>query len=68
MKEIENSDGQQNGAALDSVSEVIAKADAAFQAYIDAPKVPGEDQLAQAPMRRWCRSPQQLHLRSRFSI
>ncbi len=48
MKEIENSDGQQNGAALDSVSEVIAKADAAFQAYIDAPKLPGEDELAQA--------------------
>ncbi len=48
MKEIESGNGQQTGAALDGVNEVIVKADAAFQAYIDAPKLPGEDELAQA--------------------
>ncbi|MBU9846853.1 methyl-accepting chemotaxis protein [Rahnella ecdela] len=48
MKEIENSNGQQTSTALDGVNEVIAKADAAFQAYMNAPKLPGEDELAQA--------------------
>ncbi|MBU9808932.1 Tar ligand binding domain-containing protein [Rahnella sp. SL6] len=46
MKEIENGDGQQSNSALDGVTEVIGKADAAFQAYLDAPKLSGESRLA----------------------
>ncbi|MFD3246543.1 methyl-accepting chemotaxis protein [Rahnella aquatilis] len=46
MKEIENGDGQQSKPALDGVIEVVGKADAAFQAYLDAPKLPGESGLA----------------------
>ncbi|WP_129991027.1 methyl-accepting chemotaxis protein [Rahnella sp. CFA14(1/10)] len=47
MKEIENGDGQQSNSALDGVTEVIGKADAAFQAYLDAPKLSGESRLAE---------------------
>jgi len=46
MKEIENGDGQQSKSALDGVTEVIGKADAAFQTYLDVPKLPGESELA----------------------
>lgn len=42
MKEIEN-DGPQGSYSLDSVKSVAAKADAAFQAYLSAPRIPGEE-------------------------
>ncbi|WP_458038888.1 methyl-accepting chemotaxis protein [Pantoea ananatis] len=42
MKEIEN-DGTKGGYSLDSVKSVAAKADAAFQAYLSAPRIPGEE-------------------------
>jgi len=48
MKEIENGNGQQLKPALDSVMEATGKADAAFQAYLNAPKLPGEAPLAEA--------------------
>ncbi|MFS7198432.1 methyl-accepting chemotaxis protein [Rahnella inusitata] len=48
MKEIENGNDQQLKPALDGVTEATGKADAAFQAYLNAPKLPGEAPLADA--------------------
>ncbi|AWP32802.1 methyl-accepting chemotaxis protein [Pantoea eucalypti] len=47
MKEIEGSDAN-NPATLDSVRTVAGKADAAFQAYMNAPRLPGEEAEADA--------------------
>lgn len=47
MKEIEGSDAN-NPATLDSVRTVASKADAAFQAYMNAPRLPGEEAEADA--------------------
>ncbi|WP_405422935.1 methyl-accepting chemotaxis protein [Pantoea stewartii] len=46
MKETENG-GPQGAASLDSVKSVAAKADAAFQAYLNAPRIPGEEAEAE---------------------
>ncbi|MFV9669507.1 methyl-accepting chemotaxis protein [Pantoea sp. KXB25] len=47
MKETEGSDAS-NPATLDSVRTVAGKADAAFRAYMDAPRLPGEEAEAEA--------------------
>ncbi|MXP48836.1 hypothetical protein FD733_03180 [Pantoea sp. Eser] len=47
MKEIEGSEAN-NPAALESVRTVAGKADAAFYAYMNAPRLPGEDAEADA--------------------
>lgn len=48
MKTLETSQNLQSKDTLDAAKSVIAKADAAFQAYLNAPKLPGENAVADA--------------------
>lgn len=48
MKTLETSQNLQSKDTLDAAKSVIAKADMAFQAYLNAPKLPGENAVADA--------------------
>ncbi|MFH8135937.1 methyl-accepting chemotaxis protein [Pantoea osteomyelitidis] len=53
MKAMENGNAEQTAPSLAGVKAVAEKADAAFQAYLNAPKQPGEAPLADAYRTAW---------------